>query len=218
MLNKKVISLFIVVLSFSSVLVVVGNGCSQSVTNISGELTQGSQSTMSLVDSVAESTDIQVIPGAPTISVVNTKQVVEQLSSCVGLETVSESTLAMYEQKKGAVSITGVANTITAPMTLAVLSIAGEVCNDLINKESTQTKFFTNWNLASNILPSDSVVADSITKFALSCWQKKESTEEQKAILDMLSASVVNGEDKAARKSALMLCTTVLSSLDAITY
>jgi len=173
MLNKKVISLFIVILSFSSVLVVVGNGCSQSVTNISGELTQGSQSTMSLVDSVAESTDIQVIPGASTISVVNTKQVVEQLSSCVGLETVSESTLAMYEQKKGAVSITGVANTITAPMTLAVLSIAGEVCNDLINKESTQTKFFTNWNLASNTLPSDSVVTDSITKFALSCWQKK---------------------------------------------
>jgi len=218
MRSKKVISLFIVIFSLSSVLVTIGNGCSQSVTNIAHELSLGSQSTLSIVDSAAESTDIEVIPGAPTVSIVNTKQIVEQLSSCVGLETVSESTLAMYEQKKGAVSITGVANTVTAPMTLAILSVAGEVCNDLITKEVMQSRFFTSWNLAGNNIPSDSVIADSLTKFALSCWQKKESIDEQKALLEMISTSIVNGEDKAARKSALMLCTAVLSSLDAITY
>jgi len=67
MRSKKVISLFIVIFSLSSVLVTIGNGCSQSVTNIAHELSLGSQSTLSIVDSAAESTDIEVIPGAPTV-------------------------------------------------------------------------------------------------------------------------------------------------------
>jgi len=220
MVLQKYMKIFVLVFAFSSVLVTLGNGCSQPLSNIAGQLDNNkSQSTSSSDELVIDTgpTDIEVIADTQTVSVVNSKQVVDQLSSCVGVPMVSEKTLAMYEQKKGAISITGSANTITAPMTMAIASIAGEVCNDLIDREVQSARFF-GWNLAASTMPTASDMASTISKLSVSCWQRNESQGEVQLLTDLVQSSVSASENMAGRKSALLLCTSMLSSLDAILY
>lgn len=201
----------------TGVLAYVGNGCSRSQ---SAGATDGASLSSPVVPAgggSAGSDDIPVIPGARTVSLVYSKQVVDQLSACSGLALPSERTMAMYEQKKGAISTYGAANTVTGPMMIAVASIAGEICNDLIEQEANLgARLFNGYAMAGNILPNSSQLSDTITKLALSCWQRNESSTERQMILNMVSSSVGAGEALAARKSALMICTSMLSSLDSL--
>lgn len=202
------------------ILIGVGNGCGRLS---SGDYSASSTSTPtqpadSSTTTTGSGSDITVIPGARTVSMVYSKQVLDQLSACSGLALPSEKTLTMYEQKKGAISTYGTANTVTSPMMMAVTSIAGEICNDLIDQEvvSAQPRLFSGFNMAANVLPNNSELSDTISKLAVSCWQRNENSSERQLLLDMVSSSVGVNEALAARKSALLLCTSMLSSLDAL--
>lgn len=217
-LKKYKVKFFLLlsIVTAAGILAGVGNGCSRSQ----------SESANSLVEEVAPAptsgsttsdSDIPVIPGARTVSLVYSKQVVDQLTSCSGLAVPSEKTVAMYEQKKGSISTYGTANTVTAPMMMAVASIAGEICNDLIEQENKLGgRLFAGFNMAANALPSSAQLSDSISKLAVSCWQRNESSSERQLLLDMVSTSVGTGEMQATRKAALLVCTSMLSSLDAL--
>lgn len=211
----------IIVISIVTVLGViigVGNGCSRSAPEEYSASSTSPTSSTTAPTTAGTSSDIEVIPGAKTVSLVYSKQVLDQLSACSGLAVPSDKTLAMYEQKKGAISTYGSANTVTSPMMMAVTSIAGEICNDLIIQEaaSVSGRLFTGFNMTAAILPNTSQLSDTISKFAVSCWQRNESSSERQALLDMVMSSVAPNEAFAGRKSALMLCTSMLSSLDAI--
>ncbi len=213
---RKYKSKFILVLSIffaTGVLTYIGNGCSRSQ---SADVVNSSS--LSAVTPVSTtSSDMPIIEGARTVSLVYSKQVVDQLSACSGLALPSEKTMAMYEQKKGAISTYGTAATVTGPMMMAVASIAGEICNDLIDQEATSgARLFTGYAMAGNVIPNNSQLSDTITKLALSCWQRNESSSERGILLNMISSSVGASETLAARKSALLLCTSMLSSLDAL--
>ncbi len=209
-------SLLVFAVIIGGVILSVGNGCSKSFST-SGGSTSSSNDSETGSTSTGSGSDIPVIPGARTVSIVYSKQVVDQLSSCSGLATPSDATLAMYEAKKGAISTYGAANTVTSPMMMAVTSIAGEICNDLINQEiKSGPRLFMGFDMAASALPNNSQLSDSITRMALSCWQRNESSSERQLILDMVNSSVGVTEMNAGRKSALMICTSMLSSLDAL--
>lgn len=194
----------------------IGNGCSrQYISNSADFLGQSSLAPPAAV--AGGVTDIEVLPGARTVSLVYSKQVLDQLSSCAGLASPSDRTIAMYEQKQGAVSTYGYANTVTSPMMMAVTSIAGEICNDLVAQELVAgPRLFVGYNLAAAVVPNSSQLADSISRIALSCWQRNENSSERQVLLDMVNSSVMENETMASRKSALMICTAMLSSLDAL--
>lgn len=197
------------------VILSVGNGCSKSFST--GSSTGNDASAAGGIATGGGSSDIPVIDGARTVSIVYAKQVVDQLASCSGVSAPSGTTLAMYETKKGAISAYGTASTVTPPMMMAVTSIAGEVCNDLINQEMTAgQRMFVGFNMAANVLPNNSQLADAITRLSLSCWQRNESSGERQALLDLINSSVGPTEANGSRKAALMLCTSVLSSLSAL--
>ncbi len=161
--------------------------------------------------------DIKVIPGTKTVSLVYSKQVLDQMTACLGVKTPSDQTIAMYGQKKGAISTYGTANTITSPMMMAVVSIAGEVCNDLLNQESTgPLRLFKDFNFQSTNLPDNGALRSAISRLSLSCWQRPVEAAETELLVDLAFKSVKNGEAKASRKSALLLCTSMLSSLDSL--
>lgn len=216
--HKSKLILVLSVFFVTGVLTYVGNGCSRSQS-------QSPINSASLAPpaggagdgTTTSSSDIPVIPGARTVSLAYSKQVVDQLSACSGLALPSEKTMAMYEQKKGQMSTYGAANTVTGPMMIAVASLAGEICNDLIEQELVVgARLFSGYALAGSVLPNSTQLSDTITKIALSCWQRNESASERSLILNMISSSVGAGEAMAARKSALMICTSMLSSLDSI--
>ena len=195
----------------TAVLAYVGNGCSRSnsgaVRNSSS--TSGTNSTP--IDEEG------FIAGARTVSVAASSQIVDHLSACSGLALPSDKTLAVYALKKGAISTYGSAKSITGPMMMAITSIAGEICNDLILQDiSLGARLFTGFALAGNVVPNNSQITDSITKFAVSCWQRNVSDPERLILTDMVQTSVGVNETLAGRKAALLICTAMLSSLNAI--
>lgn len=219
MRSYKHMSLLVLIVIIGGLVLSIGNGCSQSLNSASSGVSanNGATDNSGSAQSDSASTDIPIINGAKTVSIAYSKQIVDQLSSCVGLAQPSDATLAMYEQKKGAVSTYGYANTVTSPMMMAVTSIAGEICNDLINQEvKTGARIFSGFDMNSNNLPNTSLISDSISRMALSCWQRRETSVERELVLNMVQASVVATENSAARKSALLVCTSMLSSLDSL--
>lgn len=192
----------------------IGNGCSKQYLSKSSSVIDGSSG---VFPSSSPSSDIDVLPGARTASLVYSKQVLDQLSSCTGLASPSDKTVAMYQQKQGAISTYGYVNTITSPMMMAVTSIAGEVCNDLVAQEvASGPRLFVGYNFRDAVLPNPTQLSDSISRIALSCWQRRENENEKQMLLNMISSSVGVAEPMGGQKSALMICTAMLSSLDSL--
>lgn len=222
MANKKMIGIWGTIVILGSILVTLGNGCNGRMggfealgTSLVGGSSGGSSSGTSGTLSGDLSSDI--IPGAKTVSLVYSNQVLEQLSTCSGVQSVSDATVRMFEAKKGAISTYGTADTVNSAMMMAVISIAGEVCNDLINQEiSAGGRIFSDVNLAANALPTDAALKGAVSRLALSCWNRRETSQEQQVILDMVYKTIGSADAGAARKSALMVCTSMLSSLDSL--
>lgn len=210
---KKVSILVASALGLVGLLVTVGNGCSKRngfETNMSSTAASSGGST-----STGTTTDPDFIPGAKTVSVVYAKQALDQLTSCSGVIAPSDDTLRMYDSKKSSISAYGDANSVTAPMMMAITNISGEICDDLIDQEiKGPSRIFVGWNLSADAKPSLNLAGDSISRLAISCWQKNESAVERQAVLDLI-ASVPAGTG-AARKQALLLCTAMLSSLNSL--
>lgn len=219
--KKKTIGI-IVTLSFATFITVTqGNGCTGKFSATSSSSSGEASDTSSIPDTSGNvDSGIPIIPGAKTVSLVYSKQVLDQMTTCAGVSRPSDTTLAMYDQKKGAVSVYGTANTITGPMMMAVTSIAGEVCNDLLNQEATATSSrifaFNDKNFSTNMLPSTTEMNDAISRLGLSCWQRIPDSNERAVISSMIADTIKNGDSKASRSAALMICTSMLSSLDAL--
>lgn len=211
---KRLIRAFQTAIVLVCAVVVFGNGCAEG-----GFYPQGSEDVVSnLSASCKDPNEIEVIPGAKTASLVGTTNIVHHYSACTGLETISQLTQGVYEDKKSSIGTYGAVTSITAPYLMAVHSIAGEVCNDVIDQEiASGARIFAGWNLAANTVPSDSQLADAATNLSLSCWQDYEiSAEEKSIIINSIVQSVGSGEAGASRKSAVMLCTSMLASLNAL--
>ncbi len=197
------------------VVIIFGNGCSP------GGFTGSSTKHSDVYDlsslQCRSSSEIQVIPGSKTVSMVGSGQLLNHLSNCIGLAVPSDTTQTVYNEKKGSISTYGTANSITPPMMMAITSIAGEICSDVIDAEiASGARIFNGINLQSNSLPADSQLNAIISNIALSCWRGNETNEERSLILDSVSGSVGVSEANAARKAALMICTTMLSSVNAL--
>jgi hypothetical protein len=205
-------ALLILAVTIGAGILSVGNGCSKSFSSSPSTDSGGSNGANSI-----DNSEMPIIPGARTVSIVYSKQVVDQLTSCVGVQTPSAATMNMYSQKQGAISTYGTANTVTAPMMMAVTSIAGEICNDLINQEvASGARMFMGFDMKANVLPNSSQLEDAVTRLSLSCWQRMETSDEKLALVNLVTTSVGATEASATRKAALMLCTSMLSSLDAL--
>ncbi len=195
-------------------LVVFGNGCSEG-----GFYPEGSADIASTLEaSCKDPNEIDVIPGAKTASLVGSTNIAAHLSSCTGLESVSAKTQAVLIAKVAGVSTYGAVNSLTPPMMMAVHSIAGEVCNDVVDQEITRgTRIFAGWDLNASTLPSDSMISAAATNLALSCWKDYDiSSAERDIVVGAISSSIGTSEVAASRKAAVMMCTAMLASLNAI--
>jgi len=210
-MRKKTLTMasFFIVSGF--LVATIGNGCGQDFTTQNG----GSTGNNTATGGGLTPEDDPIIPGRKTVSFVYSNQVLDQLTSCVGVTKPSELTLQTYASKKGSISVTGAANTITPPMMMAITTIAGEVCNDLINQEATSPRILSAVDLSANTPPSVSSLNDVISKMALSCWNRYETQDERNVLVNMVLNSVAN-ENQASRKASLMVCTAMLSSVDAL--
>jgi len=215
LVSRRLLHIFHLACSIVLIVIVFGNGCSQGGFQGSDSKYNGVYDQSSLLCQSA--TEIKVIPGTKTVSMVGSGQLLNHLTNCIGLAVASDATQTVYNEKKSAISTYGAANTITPPMMMAITSIAGEVCSDVIDQEiATGGRIFSGLNLQASSLPADSELSTVISNIALSCWRGNETNEERNLILTSVNESVGVSEASAARKAALIICTSMLSSVNAL--
>lgn len=214
-MNKRVLKLVSLVILSGFFIVTLGNGCGKDFTIQDGGMFNPGASSGTGGSTL---TDDEIInPNAKTASLINSNQTLTHLTTCLGVKTPSAETVALYEAKKGSISVSGAAKTVTPPMMMAIANIAGEVCNDLINQEiKNEARIFVGIDLNANRLPASTDLQDSISRLALSCWNRYESSGEKQVLLDLISNSVSPNETMAAKKASLLLCTSIAASLDAL--
>ncbi len=208
---RKNIKLFLVLFATGVATVTIGHGCTPG--GILGE--------DSSVATVQE-TENGIKPNQKTVSLVQSNQIVDHYVSCLGTGKASDQTMAVFNAKAGAISEFGNVDTITAPMMMALSSIAGEFCSDLINQESAlainSRRIFSGINFPAASLPSDAMMTDAMRRLARSCWGRNESDSEKQTLMSAISSAFPSGTaNLTGRNAMLFMCTSMLSSVDALT-
>lgn len=215
---KLRLKMLVILSGLSVVVVTLGYACSPVGTSVNG-----GSSFLSSSCSVKDP-ELEVIPGERTVSLVYGRQVLDNMVSCLGIGSASARTYEEWERRSNSLSEYGYATQVTAPMMMAIAAVAGEACEDLMQREIAQVpvdrSFFNEINFAQGTQSlSASILEPAIIRLAKSCWQRFPDEAEIDLILDEVDAaqSGTSGADPSqAKKVALLICTGVLSSLSAI--
>lgn len=213
---KRLVRVAQTALLLVSAVIIFGNGCSEGGFYPEANNSQDLSSTLNAT--CKDPNVIDVIPGAKTAALVGATNILQHYAACTGLTVVSSATSGVYDAKVGSVSTYGAVNSVTGPMMMAAHSIAGEVCNDVIDQElASGVRIFAGWNLSASVLPGQDQLSTAMDNMALSCYQNYEVSAEEKSILiGEITSSVGSTEVNASRKAAVMLCTSMLASLNAM--
>lgn len=209
-MNAKVSQVVFILSASIAIGITLGQGCAKSFYKSPSSGTTNNSSTSANIEATT------LDPNVATLGVIYNKQVLDHFVSCSGLGVASDETQATWSSKKGAISIDGTVTSITAPMLMAVTTIAGDVCRDIISQEKQNPRLFPGVNWAAAALPSDATLGDSIRGLALSCWQRPEDDQEKQILFDSIK-SQFTGASVTPDDVYLFLCTTMLSSLDTLT-
>jgi len=180
-------------------------------------------STIFCTDDQCDQSSIEKYEAKPveTFAVVNQGQVLKSMMSCTGLETASNNTQNTYRNSLNSFSLEGGADTVGAPMWMAITSLAGEVCRDLVNQERGQSaaerKIFSSVDFGQGISSlNTTIIADVVRKMARSCWGRNETSQEMGVIFNNFTGTFpTNGNATETRNAAMFLCTGMLGSLSA---
>lgn len=213
---KKLVRHAFVLASLAGITLMIGHGCSgfQSATGFgSTALSLGS------TGGTGGGPGFVAKPGVPTASVVYAKSALDSMVACTGIESPSEATLLEYEKRKGSFTEYGYATEVTAPMIMAVTSMAGEVCRDLVKKEKAMSsdarRVFKSFNFAQGPAAlASGDIADATRRLARLCWSRDESQEEMQIFDSEIKSAYTGTLATDTEKAALALCTGVLGSLE----
>lgn len=200
---KKFIQTSLMIGTLSITVLFIGHGCSDF-----GSSSKAPHA--SIATGQAGSEGIEIIPNTKTVSTVYAKQFMDNMVSCTGVQIESARTRGEFKNRSGSLSEFGYATDITPPMLMSIAAIAGEVCSDLIAKETAAASpmMFEGFNF-----PNGSVaigdIQDAIQRVALSCWHRRALDSEVNLISDMVADTAQNMNSE---QSALLLCTTMLAS------
>ncbi len=216
-INRRKIQVFAAILAVTAASAIFGHGCSGI-----GQSSKSNSGANSLGADVPS--DFVPIPNQRTVSTVYAKQILDNNVSCTGIGSESTQTRSVWTERRGSLSEYGYATHITAPKLMAIASVAGEVCNDLIRAErargSQDRNIFTSFDLSATPgrLPASSDISDAASRLALACWQRNVREDEiriiESNVMEAMSGAMVNA--RQVENAALLLCTGMLSSLSAI--
>lgn len=147
-------------------------------------------------------------------------QVLPALSKCLGLSVseLSTETKQRYKSLKDNLSEEGNINDLSGPLLMAVTQIAGDVCDDLIRKESQviTKKFLVGFDLSSDVVTGTVNLLNTIEQITKSCWGRRASDSEKALIVNTFANTELR--NNRGKQGALFLCTALMSSPDVILY
>lgn len=164
------------------------------------------------------------------VTVTYSENLVVSMQQVAGIETLSARARQAATGAIPKVSETGRADTVNAPMWIAVTNLGAEVCLDLITAEkaatpATSRRFFGQIDFAQGPTAiSDGAKDDAIRRMARNFWGRNETVAEKSMLKSTLDAAMalpaVAGQNAAAEteNALLLVCSAMLSSLDAIRF
>lgn len=161
--------------------------------------------------------DIVPLPNTKTSSVIRSSRVLDNLVSCLGTVEPSSASRQEWSRNRGTISEEGLANTISQPMVKSMVSIAAQVCNDLLQKEIStapdERRIFPDVDLDNGGFAHNQLVLVS-RRLARSCWGRNPTDDEIRTITRDVAATFSSDEDNrtATRNKAIYLCTSMASS------
>lgn len=164
--------------------------------------------------------DIVAIPNTKTASVQRSSRVLDQLVSCLGSGDPTTNSVNAFNDNRGTISEEGLANSMTQPMAKALVTVAAEVCEDLMDKErplaAAQRKIFIEADLNNGGLSTANLTLAS-KRIARSCWGRNATDTEIDTIVNSVNGSFNGETDNATltRKKLIFMCTAMAASFDA---
>ncbi len=181
-------------------------------------------------DASCDTTGLSSYEAVPveTFAVLNQNQVLKSMISCTGLTNVDNATRNLYEGSKNSFSLEGEAESVGAPMWMAITSLAGEVCDDLVAQEAGQSadqrRIFSAIDFSQGPANINALQVASVTaNMARSCWGRDASSKEREIINTAFFGDPADNNDdtfsgnntQETRRAATFLCAGILASLSA---
>jgi hypothetical protein len=216
-MNKKI--KFSLQFSALSIFILVGyQNCAPGTLNSKSMASSGGNGSFSeCADGLCEVVDQKVV------GVTNSQNAMLSMLEQAGV-TPSQNTRTRFASQASKITETGAADTITAPMWVAITTLSSEVCNDLYNAERVQPmadrRIFNTIDFTKGYnMVSAEAKEEVIRRMARSFWARNESGQE-KILIRSTVDEVFAGKTTTAdtQKAAMFLCTAMMSSLKAHTY
>lgn len=162
---------------------------------------------------------LKVVPTKVT-AIISQRQFLPSFQKCLGLQDseLSSRSINSLTESKTSFSLDGNAKSISAPMMMSAVKVAGELCQDVINTEvnNSQRKYFAGFNLGGNANNQIYDLSGSIQKFASNCWGRSATSDEISIITNNMNT--VNLSNSKDINAALFLCTAVLASSQSLRH
>jgi len=166
----------------------------------------------------------QVVPvtATKTVTVTNVGALLDNVTAQLGLGTPSAAARTAYDNNRSRVSESGVVDSVTSPMWLAITNVAGASCADLVTKEAAlpdaQRNFFAGVDFTKGpdtAKAQASTLNNVVHKLARAVWARDEDSGELSAVTT--SAGAQFSGTNAAQTSLMMryVCAAMTASLDA---
>lgn len=220
--TKRWLHILSAIFIVSAATAIIGHGCGK----IGDSSSTGSSSSASGDVAFDPVTDFDPLINTRTVSTVYASQVLSNFVSCTQIGVESATTRGVWETSKGSLSDFGFATQISPAMMMAIASVAGEVCNDLITQEKAlapnQRNVFNTFDFSAtpSRLPNAGDLDEASLRLSLLCWARPQNDilEDQKIIIEEIQSALagVPVSSREVTNAALMLCTGMLSSLSAI--
>ncbi len=167
------------------------------------------------------------------VGFLSSEQMLKSMISVAGVEslgdvaTPDDSAIDMtYQQRAGSLPSVQNLTAATGPTLIAVTNLASTVCNKSVNNDiaagsPTDRLFFQEVNFNAGLNQGAAAFVPGFERIARNAWRRDPTADEIGYIQGFASefADGANLTDKEqARLLAVSICTSVLSSMDALTY
>lgn len=161
----------------------------------------------------------------PTVAVVSASQVLKSWESCLGVSASNNTRNTFNTNARTIFPAEGEANAATGPVMLQAMTLAGDLCSTLAQREAgmaaSERRIFNSVDLGSRQNPlTREVVADVVARVSRSCYGRKpaaEDTDEAYRAMIELGAMTSDGNNKG-RTLATMLCTGLMASTAGLAF
>lgn len=168
------------------------------------------------------------------VGFLSSDQMLKSMISVAGVESLGDLTTAddnaidtMYNARTGSLPSVQSLSSATGPTLIAVTNLAGTVCNKAVDNDIAagspgDRMFFQEVDFSQGLSQGSAAFIPGFQRLARNAWRRDSIQEEDDMISGFVSEFTAASPDATAvaqtKLLAVSICTSVLSSTDALTY